>query len=108
MVHRCANGPAENLIAELASRYRLPSIFAEERSTLKGGGLMSARPPLAAPLTSSDTRRLISRILRGTKPGDLPVQLATSSKLIINLKTAKALGLTVPLKLLAEADVVIE
>jgi putative tryptophan/tyrosine transport system substrate-binding protein len=98
------------LIAELASRYRLPSIFAEDHSTLEGDGLMYYGSGSAS--STIDQYRhaaaYVDRILRGTKPGDLPVQLATSYKLIINLKTAKALGLTVPISLLGRADEVIE
>jgi putative ABC transport system substrate-binding protein len=98
-----------NLIAELASRYRLPSIFADDHS-MEGGGLMFYGSGF--PSSTIDQYRhaaaYVDRILRGTKPGDLPVQLATSYKLIINLKTAKALGLTVPPTLLGEADEVIE
>ena len=98
-----------NLIAELAFRYRLPSIFGEDHGTL-GGGLMYYGSGSAS--STIDQYRhaaaYIDRILRGTKPGDLPVQLATSYKLIINLKTAKALGLAVPLSLLGHADEVIE
>jgi putative ABC transport system substrate-binding protein len=100
----------DNVIAELASRYSLPSMFAEEHSTLEGGGLMYYGS--ASPTSTIDHYRraavYVDRILRGTKPGDLPVQLATSYKLIINLKTAKALGITVPQTLLAQADQVIE
>jgi putative ABC transport system substrate-binding protein len=100
----------ENLIVELAFRYRLPSIFAQDHSILEGGGLMYYGSGSAS--NTIDQYRhaaaYVDRIPRGTKPGDLPVQLATNYKLIINLKTAKALGLTVPLKLLAEADEVIE
>jgi putative ABC transport system substrate-binding protein len=99
-----------NLIAELASRYRLPSIFAEEDVVLEGGGLMYYGSASASSTIDHYRRAAayVDRILRGTRPGDLPVQLATSYKLIINLKTAKALGLTVPSTLLAQADEVIE
>ena len=97
-------------IGELASRYRLPSIFAAPKSTLEGDGLMYYGSSSAS--STIDQYRhaaaYVDRILRGTKPGDLPVQLATEYKLVINLKTAKTLGITMPSKLLAEADEVIE
>lgn len=92
-------------IAELALQYRLPTAF-QLRNNVVVGGLMSYGTNL------NDQFRLaafyVDRILRGEKPADLPVQLPTKFELAINLKTAKALGITVPPTLLAIADEVIE
>jgi ABC-type uncharacterized transport system substrate-binding protein len=96
---------AADKIAELAQQYRLPTAF-KVRSNVAAGGLMSYGADL------DDQFRLaafyVDRILQGQKPADLPVQLPTKFNLVINLKTAKALGITVPDKLLALADEVIE
>jgi putative ABC transport system substrate-binding protein len=93
------------LIIALASRYRLPAVYSD-RVFITGGGLASYGPD------SNDEYRhaagYVARILRGEKPADLPVQAPTKYELAINLKTAKTLGLTVPDKLLALADEVIE
>jgi putative ABC transport system substrate-binding protein len=92
------------LIVSLAIKYRLP-IVAYGRVFVEAGGLMSYAPPLL------DFRRLatyLDRILRGTKPADLPVETPTKFNLAINLKTAMALGLTIPPSLFALADEVIE
>ena len=92
-------------LAALASHYRIPAIY-PDREAIEYGGLMSygGRP--------SDEWRLAgqytARILKGERPGELPVQRATRVDFVINLKTAKALGLTVPLTLLGRADEVIE
>ena len=92
-----------DLIITLAARHKLPAIFPFR---FHGGGLISYGPD------STDAHRraasYIDRILKGEKPADLPVQAPTKYELVINLKTAKALGLTVPQSLLATADEVIE
>ena len=93
------------LIVALAARYKLPAVHSE-RFDIIGGGLISYGPE------GIDQFRLaagyVDRILKGEKPADLPVQAPTKFKLVINLKTAKALGLTVPPSVLGRADEVIE
>ena len=93
------------LITELAARHRLPAIFALRAATAEGG-LMSYGVDL--PELFRQAAIYADRILKGEKPGDLPVQLPTKFELVINLKTAKSLGLDVPPSLLATADEVIE
>ena len=94
-----------DLILKLIARYKLPAIY-PDRVSVAAGGLISYGPDRV------DLYRraagYIDRILKGEKPGDLPVQAPTKYELVINLKTAKALGLTVPQSLLASADEVIE
>jgi putative ABC transport system substrate-binding protein len=92
-------------IAELATTARLPTIFFR-RELVEDGGLMSYGPNLL-----ENYRRaafFVDRILKGAKPGDLPVERSTKFELVINLKTAKALGLEIPQPLLARAEDVIE
>ena len=93
------------LITELAARHRLPAIFALRAATAEGG-LMSYGVDL--PELFRQAAIYADRILKGEKPGDLPVQLPTKFELVINLKTAKSLSLDVPPSLLATADEVIE
>ena len=94
-----------DLIIALAARHRLPAIYAFPIST-RGGGLMS----YGADFIDLHRRAAsyVDRILRGAKPGDLPIQTPTKFELVINLKTAKTLGLDVSTSLLARADEVIE
>ena len=104
------NDSAENFenistIIELAQQYRIPTIYAD-RKFVEAGGLLSygidvreLMPRLAS---------VIDEILRGANPGDIPFYRASKFELIINLKTAKALGLTIPPTLLVRADEVIE
>ena len=98
LVHR-------DLIIALADRYKLPSVYFL-RPFVTDGGLISYGPDV-----TDQARRAagyVDRILKGEKPSDLPVQMPTKSELVINLKTAKALGLTIPASVLARADEVIE
>jgi putative ABC transport system substrate-binding protein len=92
-------------IAELAMRHRLPTMFLQ-REPVEAGGLMSYGPDQA------DLYRrgaiYVDKILKGARPADLPVEQATKFELLINLKTAKALGLTIPQSVLLRADRIIE
>jgi putative ABC transport system substrate-binding protein len=93
------------LIITLAARHRLPAIY-NSRFWTAADGLMSYGPDFLDQFRRA--AGYVDRILRGEKPSDLPVQAPTKFELVLNLKTAKALGLTVPDKLLATADEVIE
>ena len=92
-------------VAELAIKHRLPTM-SMQKDVVEAGGLMNYSS------NSDDLHRrgaiYVDKILKGAKPADLPVQQATKFELVINLKTAKALGLTIPQSLLARADQVIE
>ena len=93
------------LIVSVTARHQLPAVY-PYRYYAAIGGLISYGPDLVDQFRQA--AGYIDRILRGEKPGDLPVQAATKYKLVVNLKTAKALGLSVPPTLLARADEVIE
>jgi putative ABC transport system substrate-binding protein len=92
-------------LTELALRFRLPSIFTQ-REDAEAGALMSYGPRLADLWLRG--AYYVDRILRGAKPGDLPVEQPTKFELAVNLKTARVLGLTIPGSVLARADPVIE
>jgi putative ABC transport system substrate-binding protein len=89
----------------LAATARIPAIY-EHRGFAEAGGLMSYGPNHQAIFRL--LAEYVDKILRGANPGDLPVEQPTGVELVINLKTAKALGLTIPPSLLARADQVIE
>ena len=93
------------LIIELATRYQMPAIYALRSATVDGG-LMSYGVDI--PELFRQAAIYANRILKGEKPANLPVQLPTKFELVINLKTAKSFGLTVPQELLVAADEVIE
>jgi putative ABC transport system substrate-binding protein len=97
--------PARPLIPELALKHRLPSIF-HHSVWADAGGLLSYGPNFSD--VFRDAAEQVSRILKGAKPADLPVEQPTKFELVINMRTAKALSLTIPPSLLARADQVIE
>jgi putative tryptophan/tyrosine transport system substrate-binding protein len=94
-----------DLIITLADRHRLPAVY-PFRFYVTGGGLVSYGADSIEPHRRAAS--YVDRILKGEKPADLPVQAPTKFELVVNLRTAKALGLQVPSKLLARADDLIE
>jgi len=94
-----------DLIITLAARHRLPAVY-PERFFVAAGGLISYGPDLVDQFRRAAT--YVDRIFKGAKPADLPVQAPTKYETVINLKTAKALGLDLPATVLARADAVIE
>ena len=93
------------MLIALAERYRLPTVYFY-REFANDGGLISYGQHLADSYRRAAT--YVDRIFNGAKPSELPVELSTRLELIVNLKTAKALGVTVPDTVLARADEVIE
>jgi putative ABC transport system substrate-binding protein len=94
-----------DVIISLAARHKLPAVY-PYRDMVADGGLMSYAPDLFDQFRRSAS--YIDRILKGEKPADLPVQAPTKYELVINAKTAKAIGLPIPVTLLTTADEVIE
>jgi len=98
-------GARRELIIGLASRHKLPSVY-PYRYYATDGGLMTYGPNTLDPVRRA--AGYLDRILKGEKPADMPVQAPTKYELIVNLKTAKTLGLSIPQSLLATADELIE
>jgi putative tryptophan/tyrosine transport system substrate-binding protein len=92
-------------IVDFATQQRLPSMFGQ-REGVDAGGLMSYGVSIPEMMRRGAT--YVDKILKGAKPGDLPVEQATKFELVVNLKTARALGLSIPPVLLATADDIIE
>jgi putative ABC transport system substrate-binding protein len=92
-------------IVALAAKHQLPAVYAE-REFADAGGLMAYAPNGPAIFHSAAT--YVDKILKGANPGDLPIERPTRLELVINLKTAKALGLAIPQSLLQRADEVIQ
>jgi putative ABC transport system substrate-binding protein len=100
-----SNSATSGRVLQLAMNRRLPAIYQSE-DLVAQGGLMSYGPNLAAEFRQAAS--YVDKILKGARPSDLPIEEPTKIELAINLRTAKALGLTIPPALLARADEVIE
>jgi putative tryptophan/tyrosine transport system substrate-binding protein len=99
-------GASARLIGELAEKHRLPAIYPTRNYIERGSGLMAyAADPVELARQVVDR---VKRVLAGTKAGDIPIYQATRFELIINIRAARAIGLTMPQSLLAQADEVIE
>jgi putative ABC transport system substrate-binding protein len=96
---------ARQMTIVLAAQHRLPAIY-ENKEFVQDGGLISYGPDI--PEMTRRAATFVDKILTGAKPGDLPIEQPTQFELVINLKTAKTLGLTIPDKMLTVADEVIE
>jgi len=96
---------SQKRIAELATKYRLPAIYPQE-NFVTNGGLISYGPDQAERYRR--VASMVDKILKGTKPADLPVEQPTKFELVINLKAAKQIGLTIPPNVLVRADKVIK
>ena len=94
-----------DVIVGLAARYRLPAVYAFRNFATSGGLVSYGTNPI---VVWREGASYVDRVLKGAKPADLPAQFPTKYELVINLKTAKALGLTVPPLMLGRADDVIE
>jgi putative ABC transport system substrate-binding protein len=105
VVHDFLTGLHRRRVFDFAAANRMPALY-EEEVMVRGGGLMSYGPDLGESFNRAAA--LIDRILKGAKPQDLPFEQPTRYRFVINLKTAKALGITIPPTLLARADDVIE
>ena len=89
------------LLSELAVKYRLPAVY-ELKEYVEDGGLMSYGPNVNEMFRASASH--VDRILKGARPGDLPIERPTTFEFAVNLKAAKAIGLTIPPAVLARAD----
>ena len=106
VVTQTASAVQRDLIITVAARYKLPAVYSLSWNVRASGGLISYGPDIIDQFRQA--AGYVDRILKGEKPADLPVQAPTKYELVINLKTAKTLGLDLPQTLLARADEVIE
>jgi ABC-type uncharacterized transport system substrate-binding protein len=106
VVTQTASAVQRHLITTVAARYKLPAVYSQPANVTGSGGLISYGPDDVAQFRQAASH--VDRILKGEKPADLPVQAPTKYQLVINLKTADALGIEIPALLLAQADEVIE
>jgi putative ABC transport system substrate-binding protein len=93
------------VVVELAAKHRLPTVY-DRKEAVDAGGLMAYGPSLTEAYRRAAT--FVDKVLKGAKPADLPVEQPTKFELVINVKTAKALGLTIPQSVLLRADQVID